>query len=125
MNIEVALRAFAALANETRLWVLCLLIEAGRDGLSAGDLADALMTRQNTLSSHLKQMRAAGLVASRRDGRRLVYRADATAIRELVGFLTADCCEGAPALSIVLAASRELPGRGTAAGADQDFRLDA
>jgi ArsR family transcriptional regulator len=94
MDLEAALNSFDALSQETRLWAFRILVQAGPTGLSAGEVADALGCRQNTMSSHLKLLHAAGLVDSRRDGRNIVYSARYSTIRELVLFLMEDCCAG-------------------------------
>lgn len=94
MDVELALDALAALANETRLWVFRLLVQAGPEGLAAGEIAESLGSRQNTMSSHLKVLAAAELVTSQRDGRSIFYRANYDTVRELVLFLMEDCCAG-------------------------------
>ena len=94
MDVEPALEAFAALSQETRLWVFRLLVQAGADGLAAGEIADALGSRQNTMSSHLRILATAGLVSSRRRGRSVIYTANYETVRELVLFLMEDCCAG-------------------------------
>ncbi len=94
MDVEAALKSFAALSQETRLWVFRILVQAGPDGLSAGEIADSLGSRQNTMSSHLKLLYAAGLIDSRRNGRSVIYTAKYSAVRELVLFLMEDCCAG-------------------------------
>lgn len=103
-----ATAALSALAQESRLAVFRLLIRAGADGLSAGDIADLLDIRHNTLSTHLAILNRAGLLSSRRDGRSVIYRVDFDGTRALLGFLLEDCCQGAPeicspALDTVLA----------------------
>ena len=95
MDVELALEALAALSHETRLWVFRLLVQAGTEGLAAGEIADALGSRQNTMSSHLKILAAAELVSSHRQGRSIIYRANYDTVRRLVLFLMQDCCAGA------------------------------
>lgn len=94
MDVIAALDALTALSHETRLWVFRLLVQAGPAGLPAGEIADSLSSRQNTMSSHLRQLNAAGLIDSERRGRQVVYTANYASIRELVLFLVADCCAG-------------------------------
>jgi DNA-binding transcriptional ArsR family regulator len=94
MDVEIALEALSALSHETRLWVFRLLVQAGPEGLPAGEIADALGSRQNTMSSHLKTLAAAELIDSRRDGRSILYTANYDTVRELVIFLMEDCCAG-------------------------------
>ena len=94
MDVELALDALSALSHETRLWAFRLLVQAGPQGLPAGEIADGLGSRQNTMSSHLKILAMAGLILSQRDGRSVVYKANYDTIRELVLFLMEDCCAG-------------------------------
>lgn len=94
MDVDFALDAFSALSHETRLWVFRLLVQAGPDGLAAGEIAEALGSRQNTMSTHLRILDAAELVTSRREGRSIIYRANYDTVRQLVLFLMQDCCGG-------------------------------
>lgn len=94
MEIKEALAALAALAHETRLAVYRLLIEAGPKGLAVGDISERLELAPATLSFHLAQLRRAGLVDSRREGRTLYQRADFAAMNGLVAYLTENCCGG-------------------------------
>lgn len=94
MDVELALESLSALSHETRLWVFRLLVQAGADGLAAGEIAEALGSRQNTMSSHLKILAQAGLIEDQRRGRRIVYRANYDTVRQLVLFLLQDCCAG-------------------------------
>ena len=94
MDVDSALEAFAALSQETRLWAFRVLVQAGPAGLSAGDVTDALGSRQNTMSSHLKLLNASGLITSRRDGRHIIYSANYDTVKALILFLMDDCCAG-------------------------------
>jgi len=94
MDVIEALQALSALSNETRLWVFRLLVQAGPEGMTAGDISENLSSRQNTMSSHLKMLSQAGLVKSDREGRHVRYRADFDSIQGLVLFLMQDCCQG-------------------------------
>ena len=105
MDVSAALRAFDALSQETRLWVFRLLVQAGPEGLPAGDIAEHLSLRQNTLSSHLKHLTQAGLLDSRRAGRNIVYTANYQTVKTLVLFLMEDCCAANPAVCQPVAAS--------------------
>ena len=96
MEITAATGALAALAQETRLALFRRLVRAGAEGLAAGALADALGVAAPTLSFHLKELKHAGLVRVEREGRSLRYRPDFAAMNALLGFLTENCCEGAP-----------------------------
>ncbi len=94
MDVGLALEALSALSHETRLWAFRLLVQAGPQGLAAGEIAEALGSRQNTMSSHLKILATAELIESQRDGRSIVYKANYDTVRELVLFLMEDCCAG-------------------------------
>lgn len=99
MEIELAITALAALAQETRLSIFRALIRAhspkeGQGGMAAGEIGDELGVAPATLSFHLKELSHAGLVTSRRDGRSIVYRADLSTMRDLTSFLLDECCKG-------------------------------
>ncbi len=96
MDVIDALEALSALSNETRLWVFRLLVQTGPEGMTAGEIAERLSSRQNTMSSHLKLLLQAGLVAHDREGRHVRYRANYNTIQSLVLFLMEDCCQGRP-----------------------------
>jgi DNA-binding transcriptional ArsR family regulator len=89
-----ALAALAALSQETRLDVFRLLVQAGPGGMPAGSIAERLGLAGATLSFHLNQLRHAGLVAFRRDGRSLIYAAEYGAMNGLLAYLTENCCQG-------------------------------
>lgn len=91
-----AVTALSALAQDSRLDVFRLLVEAGPDGMPAGEIADALGLAPNTLTFHFDRLRAAGLVTVRRDGRSMIYAARFETMNALVGYLTDNCCGGAP-----------------------------
>lgn len=97
MMTEQALTALSALGQPTRLEVFRLLVKNGPDGLIAGEIAERLGVRQNTLSTNLSLLTDAGLITRHREGRAIRYMADLGAMRDLVGFLLADCCGGDPA----------------------------
>ena len=90
----VAIAALAALAQETRLDIFRLLVQAGQEGLPAGQIGERLGLPSATLSFHLTQLRQAGLVTFTRQGRSLIYAAEYEAMNALVGFLTENCCGG-------------------------------
>jgi DNA-binding transcriptional ArsR family regulator len=96
MDVLAALEVLSSLSNETRLWVFRLLVQAGPEGMTAGEIAENLSSRQNTMSSHLKDLSQAGLIRSRREGRNIYYRADYDTVKALVLFLMEDCCLGKP-----------------------------
>jgi ArsR family transcriptional regulator len=90
-----AVSALTALAQEHRLAVFRLLVQAGPEGLPAGQVADALDLAPNTLTFHFDRLRSAGLVTVRRDGRSMIYAAQFETMNALLGFLTENCCQGA------------------------------
>ncbi len=105
MQLDTAVSALEALAHETRLGVFRLLVQAGPEGLSAGDIAERMDARQNTMSSHLAKLHRAGMVTSQRDGRHIIYRADFDALGGLIVYLMKDCCGGSAQLCDPIAAS--------------------
>lgn len=99
-----AIEAFSGLANEHRLSVFRLLVQAGPEGMAAGEIADKLGIASSSLSFHLAHMTRAGLIVQRRESRSLIYSADFEQMNALVGFLTENCCGGrscAPAVKPV------------------------
>lgn len=110
MEVKAATEALTALAQESRLAIFRVLVEAGPGGLPAGGVAERLGIPAPTLSFHLSLLARAGLVSQRREGRFLFYAADFDAINRLLGFLTDHCCGGRPELC-------ERPGQAPAAAA--------
>jgi ArsR family transcriptional regulator len=96
MDEPQALAAFAALAQEHRLRLVRALVTAGPDGLASGVLAEAVGVSAAAVSHHLKELSHAGLVASRREGRSIIYSAAYPALSGLIAFLMKDCCQGRP-----------------------------
>ncbi|MES2751550.1 MAG: metalloregulator ArsR/SmtB family transcription factor [Pseudomonadota bacterium] len=96
MESENAILALAALAQATRLDVFRLLVKHETDGLAAGDIARSLAVPQNTMSSHLAILTRAGLVAAKRSGRSIAYRADLARFQDVMLFMLKDCCGGKP-----------------------------
>ncbi len=92
METSRAIEALAALAQESRLNVFRLLVRRGPSGMAAGDIARALAVPPNTLSAHLAVLSRAGLVASRKEGRSVIYAMDVAGTRALLSFLVEDCC---------------------------------
>lgn len=89
-----AIAALGALAQESRLDVFRLLVQAGPDGLPAGQIAERLNLPSATLSFHLNQLKHAGLVTFRRESRSLIYVAEYAAMNDLLAYLTENCCQG-------------------------------
>ena len=96
MKQRDGLIALSALAQDTRLEVFRLLVTAGPEGASAGDIAQAIKVPAPTLSFHLKELEQAQLVASRRESRSIIYSANYGHMRALLAFLMEDCCRGRP-----------------------------
>ncbi|HEV2594614.1 MAG TPA: metalloregulator ArsR/SmtB family transcription factor [Sphingomicrobium sp.] len=87
--------ALGALAQEHRLELFRLLVQAGEHGLAAGRIAEALGVPNSSLSFHLAQLARAGLIRQERQSRSLIYSADYQAMNSLVGYLMENCCGGA------------------------------
>ena len=96
MQTQYALAALAALAQESRLAIFRLLVQAGPDGLAASKIAEHLAIAPSSLSFHLKELSHAQLVTARQDGRFIIYAAQMDSMNALIGFLTENCCGGAP-----------------------------
>ena len=95
MDAGSAIAALGALAQEHRLALFRLLVQAGDEGMAAGIIADTLGVPNSSLSFHLAQLSRAGLVTQERRHRSLIYRADYAAMNALVGYLMENCCAGA------------------------------
>ena len=95
METSNAVVALAALAQQNRLEIFRLLVEAGPKGMAAGQVAEKLGLAPNTLTFHFDRLRFAGLVTVRREGRSMIYAAQFDAMNGLVSFLTENCCQGA------------------------------
>lgn len=96
MDTKAALAALAALAQESRLAVYRLLVQAGPEGLAASRIAAQLDIAPSSLSFHLKELAHACLVVPRQDGRFVIYSADLGTMNGVVAFLTENCCGGVP-----------------------------
>ena len=94
MERSNVIEALAALAQETRLDAYRLLIQAGPEGIAAGEIAATLGLPPNTLSFHFDRLRQASLVTVRRSGRSMIYAARYETMNALIGFLTENCCGG-------------------------------
>ena len=97
MKKPQALAGLAALAQESRLDTFRLLVQAGPEGMPAGEVAAALGLPPNTLTFHFDRLREAGLVTVRREGRSMIYAARYEAMNALLAYLTENCCQGAAA----------------------------
>jgi len=94
METTQAVTALAALAHQSRLSIFRLLVEAGPEGMAAGAIGEKLKVPPATLSFHLANLAHAGLVASRQDGRFVIYSTDFGNMNALVAYLTENCCSG-------------------------------
>lgn len=99
-----AIRAFSALAQPTRLDTFRLLVTHEPGGLPAGEIGRQLGVPQNTMSSHLALLAAAGLVTSERQSRSIIYRASLDRLQALTMFLLTDCCQGRPEICMPVVA---------------------
>jgi ArsR family transcriptional regulator len=95
MEKHHAVAALAALAQDNRLDVFRLLVEAGPQGMPAGSVANAIGLAPNTLTFHFDRLRDAGLVTVRREGRSMIYTAQYDTMNTLLAYLTENCCQGA------------------------------
>ena len=95
MDSAHAVSALGALAQEHRLALFRLLVQAGEGGMAAGAIAEALGVPNSSLSFHLAQLSRAGLIRQERRSRSLIYSADYGAMNALVGYLMENCCAGA------------------------------
>ncbi len=103
MESTLAIKRLSALAQESRLAVFRMLVKAGPAGAAAGEIARSLAITPNTLSFQLNVLANAGLIASRRDGRSIIYAADYDAMSRLLLYLVEDCCQGRSEVCVPLA----------------------
>jgi ArsR family transcriptional regulator len=97
MKTPQVIDALGALAHEHRLAIFRLLIERGPAGLPAGRIAEKVGLVPSSLTFHVQNLQRAGLIAQRRESRRLIYSADFAAMNALVSYLTENCCAGSEA----------------------------
>ena len=109
MKPDSVIAGLSALAQEHRLALFRLLVQADTDGMAAGRIAQALGLPNSSLSFHLAQLHDAGLIASERHGRSLIYRADYGAMNALIAYLSENCCAGEPCLPAVVCADARMP----------------
>jgi DNA-binding transcriptional ArsR family regulator len=96
MNEKQAINSFAALAQETRLRIVRLLVKAGPKGLAAGSVGEAVGASSSNVSFHLSQLEQSGLIRSWREARSIIYAANYPELSGLIQFLMRDCCQGHP-----------------------------
>lgn len=113
MEIKHASSSLAALGHETRLAIFRLLVQAGPQGLNAGDICAKLQLAPATLSFHLAHLSRVGLIRGRQDGRYIFYAADYAAMKALLAYLTDNCCQEArsqPRAAVAASATRRRRG---------------
>jgi len=93
-----AVTCLAALAHDQRLAIFRLLVKEGPSGLPAGEIAEAVSATPSAASFHLKELDRAGLIRATRIGRYIRYAVHFDKVRQLLIFLTEDCCQGNPEL---------------------------
>ena len=108
VDLSDTVQQLSALSQETRLLTFRALMEAGKDGLPAGSIATTLDIAPNKLSSHLTILVQSGLVSVRRDGRRMIYRAEIDEVNGLLSSLVENCCHGHPEVCAPLGELRTL-----------------
>ena len=94
METKRVIEALGALAHEHRLAIYRLLVEQGPDGLAAGAVGESVGLAPSSLTFHLQNLCRAGLIVQRRESRSLIYSVDFSAMNDLVGYLTENCCVG-------------------------------
>lgn len=107
-QLEITLKQLSALAQETRLLTFRALMEAGKEGMKAGAIAEHLNLAPNKLSGHLSILVNSNLVSVERDGRRMIYRAEIKAVNSLLSSLVENCCHGHPEVCAPLAGLGDL-----------------
>ena len=121
MESKIVVSMLSALGHEGRLAIFRLLVKAGPEGVAAGEIARTLAVLPNSLSANLNVLSHADLIASRREGRSILYSANYAAMGGMLGFLVEDCCGGAPEICAPLGsivARAETCGPTCAPGAD-------
>ncbi|MBV8665102.1 MAG: winged helix-turn-helix transcriptional regulator [Burkholderiaceae bacterium] len=116
METKQVITALSALAQESRLAVFRLLVQAGPEGMAASRISEQIGVAPSSLSFHLKDMSYAGLISSRQEGRFIIYSANFATMNGLIAFLTENCCGGnlcgpacAPACEPSQAKSKGVP----------------
>ncbi|SMF55811.1 transcriptional regulator, ArsR family [Pseudogulbenkiania subflava DSM 22618] len=116
----------SALAQESRLAIFRLLVEAGPAGRSAGQVAEVLAIAPATLSFHLKELARAGLIEGRQDGRYVIYSACFAEMTALIAYLSENCCRASVAADAASCGTPPSPGEtACSASAPQEVRLIA
>jgi ArsR family transcriptional regulator len=114
MEKLAAIAALAALAQDSRLDAFRLLVQAGANGMSAGQIGERLGLPAATLSFHLAHLKQAGLVKCRRESRSLIYSAEYATMNALLAYLTENCCQGDTSACGVDLCNPTIPSKGDA-----------
>jgi ArsR family transcriptional regulator len=109
MDAGLAVAALSALAQEHRLALYRLLVQAGEEGMAAGAIAERLGVPNSSLSFHLAGLSRAGLIRQERRSRSLIYRADYGRMNQLIAYLLENCCAGADCVPTTIAIGRNCP----------------
>lgn len=126
METSNVVGALAALAHPARLAVFRLLVQAGPHGMPAGRIAQALTLAPSSLSFHLKELQHAGLLASRQEGRSILYAARYETMNALLGYLTENCCGGNPCTpAVICKPTARTPARTASKAAAKSARASA
>lgn len=96
MQSTLIITALAALAQESRLAIFRLLVQAGPEGLAAGKISETLGIAPSSLSFHLKELAHAELVHTRHESRFVIYSANYAQMNAVLAYLTENCCGGNP-----------------------------
>ncbi len=109
MQNETAISALSALAHADRLAAFRLVLRAGKQGLPSGQIAESLGIQPTRMSFHLSTLERSGILHSERDGRHILYAVNFPVMRELLGFLTDECCAGHPEICADLMSNNRKP----------------
>lgn len=94
MDTKSAVTLLSSIAQEARLDIFRLLVQAGTDGISAGIIGEKLNIPNSTLSFHLKELSQSGLISPRQESRYVYYSANYQSMTTLLNYLTENCCAG-------------------------------
>ncbi|MDI2090513.1 ArsR/SmtB family transcription factor [Commensalibacter oyaizuii] len=108
MEIKNAITALAALAQESRLAIFRTLIQAGPEGMPAGQIGQHLQIPPSSLSFHLKELVHANMIIAQQEGRFIIYQANFKTAKALIEFLTENCCAGHPCDDLSASCSKDI-----------------
>lgn len=94
MKTQTAVTLLSSIAQEARLEIFRLLVQAGSRGLAAGAIGEKVGIPASTLSFHLKELHRSGLIAARQESRFIYYSANYSLMNQLIQYLTENCCAG-------------------------------